>query len=461
VVTLLTTTTVSAPSFPALTGTVAPLFINSFDIPPITEGEINLNFLELRISVDNIGSDYSPTSDQGSSKVPSTFTDASPTYASTAPSLPPPSILPPTASPTSSCTSSTTTRSSSFVTTSNSTVSSTSFGALPALATAEVPTPSEIPTTTNSLISKGGIIGLTLALGVLFLASLLLFWCYRHQKRSHAKAMLIAPRLSGNTDGEASEIRAASRKLDIGASERDETRQNGIQRVASLHEPTECLHLRPLGLLRGVTKEEKDVINEPKLQGSTTFEETPTRRGFWNGTISEQMTSQQGLGCGLQDPAEAPATHAYKSRDEYLEGCRTPLHWREAFDRLDALRKDFSPAPLRVVKKSISNPSHQAQSLSPPSFKILKKSASNPSYQSQGRVTKSPDLAFSGSSSEGTAALILDPEQTRMERNRALTLAVLEGDLGVHHGTYTPSEYSRTSDGEPMQEQNDTKRDIQ
>ena len=232
--------------------------------------------------------------------------------------------------------------------------------------------------------------------------------------------MLIAPRISNNTNGAvpgmASQARYRDREFDDADWTRNQIRATNPREVVSPDMPTWPHARSRMG--------DKDSSSRSwELQNSGVYVETPRRRDLSDPATKDHNVSQHQF-YGNQSSSETLPHDTYQPK--------IPTGWHDAIDGLNSLRQNLSPLPLRVVKHSVSNPNHQNQ---------------DPNMKPR-RPFRTDTTSF------GRFESPTDTRQIQSESNRGLNLSKSEGDLDSARGLYTPSLYSHDSDAEPRQSHN-------
>lgn len=278
---------------------------------------------------------------------------------------------------------------------------------------------------------------------------------YRRQKKSHKEALLIAPRPSNFNDFRFFEMRhkpfighgsggdGLDREImdtNLGAVHTESPLYKSLASLGHTASSTEREHTsgcQPVpgtsdrlpwtadssGVLTALPREHKSLESNIygiryNPDGTLALDYGPTRyAGPRDDRWSEALQRLNALHLGPTDhtgPTDRVGPAFYQ----------TPPRWDEALQGLNTLRKQLSPPPLRIVKRSASNPEHEIQ---PPARAL--------------RHPMRSDL-------ESNAETYQFNSLTERDRLRALALAKLEGrysDLRLRYKS--DSVYSRTSDG--------------
>jgi hypothetical protein len=301
---------------------------------------------------------------------------------------------------------------------------STSSG-IPALAALVTPTSSSTAIAltaqaSHSSIGLPGTIGFSTALG-LFLAAIIAVFCYYRRKRKfHKEAMLISPRLSKHANHRATEMGEDSLIM-------PHTRDGNLQKDSKLG----ALHSQSWPVVPAVSRDETNQTDTTYAPRSSSL--TPSSIKLRE-VSSPEVTDQKPLGdniYGIRYNTGGILTVEHDTAQEgYPENDENPPRWDEALERLNSIhadatiRRELSPAPLRIAKQTTPDFKDQIQ-----------------------RPRLLPHLTHSHLESISELDISENARNRDIERTRAAALAKLEGRVD----RYTiESVYSRTSDGTPL-----------
>jgi len=307
------------------------------------------------------------------------------------------------------------------------TSSSSTYSSVPAPATLVAPTSNNNPIASTSRVSGPsisllGITGLSVALGIVF-ATIIAFFCYYRRKRKfHKEATLIAPRLLQHKSHRS--IETGNETL-VGSSPSGGSFEKDIK-LGPIFPKTPVPHK-----VSSLSSDTAGLVYHTYMPRSSSPTHATTQPTEILGLVFTEQRSAGNNIYGIRyNPGGTLSVDYEAAEQEQLADEVNPPGFNEALARLNAIheaasRRELSHPPLRIVKRTASNPKGRIQ----PSARALR----NPTHSDLESIS---ELDISDI-----------PRDRDIEKRRAAALARLEGRSTRYT---TESVYSRSSDGTPF-----------
>jgi hypothetical protein len=240
--------------------------------------------------------------------------------------------------------------------------------------------------------------------------------------------MLIAPRLSQRTHKGHPSIETWEETL-VGTGSRGDSFEKDIK-LGAIHSNASARHVLP-----SISSDMASLAYNTYISHRSDWNLATTRPTEVLGPV---VTEQRSVGSSIYgiryNPGGTLSVDYEGTEQRHPADDENTPGWDEALARLNAihsasLRREPSPPPLRIVKRSASNPENQVH----PTGRNLR----HPTHSDLESIS---ELDMSDS-----------PRDRNIERQRGAALAKLEGRLVASNNRYTTeSIYSRSSDGTPF-----------